>query len=161
MEDNTITIQEAMKAIKDGAIIHIGSSSGFFFIGNKEEYEALIDLLSEKALDDFKLSLKNKKTYLEYLQWQFENLIRKIDDCEPSELHELKQKLELINIKMIEHTRYETSFKECIKRFKPFRERKVLDIYPRIQCDGIVVIVEGDEKQRYWWYEEFKQENFS
>lgn len=43
-----------------------------------------------------------------------------------------------------------------ISEFEPIPDRKVLEIYKRLQGDGICVIVTGAENGQYWSVEEYR-----
>lgn len=43
------------------------------------------------------------------------------------------------------------------EKFISIRERKVVDIYDRLQGDGTVLILEGDEQGQYWFLEEYQR----
>ena len=47
------------------------------------------------------------------------------------------------------------SMERRLKAFKPILDRNVLDAYPRIQQDGIIVKIEGEEIGEYWSKEEY------
>ena len=47
------------------------------------------------------------------------------------------------------------NYKMYIDSFVPLSKRKILDVYPRTQRDGIIIIIEGDEIGSFWTKEEY------
>ena len=64
--------------------------------------------------------------------------------------HKYKSELVKIAEKITKLYNSKIAAEDYIKIFKPLRNRKVLEVYPRIQKDGICIIVEGIEQGKYW-----------
>ena len=61
-------------------------------------------------------------------------------------INEIRQKLDLSRLK------------KYIQNFKPVMYRRVIDMYPRIQNDGIIIIIEGEEIGKYWTRKEYDED---
>lgn len=137
-----IKLDKLVKEIKnDNEILHIGSGAGFIFIGTKKEYDQQIDGVSKHCYDFYKSIPPAKEKSI--LSAAIEIAKLKRDHKYKSELVKKAEKIsKLYNSKI--------AAEDYIKIFKPLRNRKVLEVYPRIQKDGSCIIVEGIEQGKYW-----------
>lgn len=51
----------------------------------------------------------------------------------------------------------ETASRKYISDFIPLGQRKIIEIYPSLKKDGIVIIVDGTESGKYWDLEEYEK----
>lgn len=162
-----MTLQEKIAEIKinDGQYIHIGSGSGYFFIGTKEEYKFEIDRISE----EYRKRIEDKMTASAIALNERKLFNPKIDVLPPTSTDEiggyikalldferdLKNKIskEIADVKHNYET-YHSSKKE-LESWIDFKDREVTDVYDRISGDGVAVIIKGCETGNYWDRKEF------
>lgn len=135
-------LDEVISIFPNDVVLHIGSNTCFMFIGSKEEYEKDIESVSKSLINDSKkLFKKNKKKY--------EKAKGYIDD--PKYKNDIKRNKETMEWSKKQMNNY----KMYIDSFVPLSKRKILDVYPRTQRDGIIIIIEGDEIGSFWTKEEY------
>ena len=144
------TLDEAVKEMNDDVIIHIGSESGFVFIGTKQEYGQMIDRISDQYHESF-TEVKNRYTR------KIKKYSDKLRDLEKSEYYE--KELRMITESLRAYKRYLKQICNVLNRFKPMRERMVKEIYKRISKDGIVITIQGDETRKYWGKDEWDRDH--
>ena len=44
---------------------------------------------------------------------------------------------------------------DLVSKYTPVKDRKIIETYPRLQHDGIVIVVTGNENGKYWFKEEY------
>lgn len=145
------TLDEAVKEMNDDVIIHIGSASGFVYIGTKQQYDKMIDSISERY---HKFFLNAKKRYTRKIKIYYGKL-KALD--EQSETYENCYRM--ITECIHRYKRYLKQVCGVIDRFKPMRERMVKEIYKRISKDGIVITIQGDEAGKYWDKDEWDRDH--
>lgn len=126
----------------DDVVLHIGSDSCFVFVGNRETYKADIQGISKNLL-------KNAKRLLAK---NLENMEKEIKNMDPSGKVDMLRKSARRIGSLYE---WVENYRKYIQWFSPMMDRKVVDIYPRLQGDGIVIIVEGSEIGSFWTKEEY------
>lgn len=147
-----IKLDKLVKEIEsDNEVLHIGSGTGFIFIGTRKEYDQQIDGVS-KHYYDFYRSIPHAREK-SILNTAIEIAKLKRDHKYKSELIKKVNKITTLY-------NSEIAAEDYIKIFKPLRNRKVLEVYPRIQKDGICIIVEGIEQGRYWDKSEWDKEHY-
>lgn len=136
-----IKLDKLVKEIEnDNEILHIGSGTGFIFIGTKKEYDQQIDGISKHYFDFYRSIPTAREKSILNMAIEIAKLKR--DHKYKSELVKIAEKItKLYNSKI--------AAEDYIKIFKPLRKRKVLEVYPRIHKDGICIIVEGMEQGKY------------
>jgi len=141
-------------------VLHIGSKTGYFFIGTKDEYYADIDQINNDYIKRIKATI-----------YKYQTLFKPNDKPKPYEewVSHRKYNDESEETKRIDYNSYllkREKNKQCVVDNLPKQQnkldhwididdREVLDVYPRIQEDGIVVIVEGDEIEEYYYRQEY------
>lgn len=162
-----MTLQEKIKKIKidEGEYIHIGSGSGYFFVGTKEEYEGWFDRISEeyrKRIEDkmiaSAIALNKRKPFNPKIDVLSPTSTDEIGDYIKALLNfnrELKDKIskEIADVKHNYQT-YHSSKKE-LESWTDFKDREVKDVFDRISGDGVAVIIDGCENGNYWDRKEF------
>lgn len=141
------TLDEAVREMDDNEIIHIGSASGFVYIGTKQQYDQMIDSISDRYHNFFKDA---KKRYTRKIK-KYSEKLKALD--EESETYEKEYRM--ITECVQRYKRYLKQVCGVIDRFKPMRERMVKEIYKRISKDGIVITIQGDETGKYWSKDEW------
>ena len=160
-----MTLDEFMANAKGN--VAVGAASGYFFIGNKEQYEDEIDKLHKRAVSLAKETLNDANKRIEALQAGGFNpvdvFIYVPQTTDPEILKgsfaswrmaadELIQKAKLLK----NYTdKYESAVKsktraEGIINSMPYRDRRVKESYKSITEDKTIVIIEGDESGRFW-----------
>lgn len=135
------TLDFTVSLMNDDDILHISSSTGFIFIGTKEEYYKNVGGISAHW----------KKFYQDIIKSREKSIMSTV-----AEITKLKKDYKyraaledkLNRLKILYASK--TSAEDILKVFKPVQSRKILDVYPRIQMDGICIIVEGQEQGKYW-----------
>lgn len=154
--------------IEDGKFIHIGSGCGFFFVGTKEEYETLIDQISE----EYRIKIEKKMLKCQFeLEQKDVVILPEINYKELPEtsifdikkycnaLIELSVKIDKKirkRIKLVK--RYHRTYHSCmdtLENWVDLRNREVKETYPRASNDGVVIIINGDEMGKAWDRQEF------
>lgn len=160
-----MTLDEFMANAKGN--VAVGAASGYFFIGNKEQYEHEIDKLHKKAVSLAKEVLNDANKRIEALQAggfkPVDVFIYVPQTTDPEILKgsfaswrmaadELIQKAKLLK----NYTdKYENAVKskaraEGIINSIPYRERRVKESYKSLTEDKTIVIIEGNESGRFW-----------
>lgn len=141
-------ISEVIQEMDNETILNIGSGSGWFFIGKKEDYEKNIEKISRSYLNDAK---EREKKYREK--------IREANEA----LSDNKLTFDDLN-KMIKRIRtYFPGLKlveKYISDFIPIKKREVKSVYDKDKKeDGICIVVEGTENGKFWDREEWERKN--
>lgn len=141
-------INEVIQEMDNETVLNIGSGSGWFFIGKKEDYEKNIEKISRSYLNDAK---EKEKKYRERIREANEVLadIKLTFD----ELEKMVKKIRryLPGLKKVE---------KYIDEFIPIKDRDVESVYDKIKKeDGICIVVKGTENGKYWDREEWEREN--
>ena len=147
-----IKLDKLVKEIEnDNEVLHIGSGTGFVFIGTRKEYDQQIDVVSKRCYDFYKSIPPNREKSILSAAIEIAKLKRNYKYR--SELVKIAEKItKLYNSKI--------AAEDYIKVFKPLRNRKVLEVYPRIQKDGICIILEGIEQGKYWDKSEWDKDHY-
>lgn len=141
-----MTLDEFMKTADKDTDYFVGSTSNFFFIGNPEEYQKVIDQMSI----DFVEAVKKQKKASE------SRLNRLIKHGEPRCLADLEKYIERYYKEKSRLEKLVDIKKEYLKTFVPLRYREIKEVYEReIHNDGTVVIIEGSEWGKYWDKQEY------
>lgn len=149
-EKDYLTLQAAVDALEGDPVIHIGSQTGFFFVGTKEEYEANIDFVQQDLL-------ATRMEALETNRRKAELYMRKI--AEPDDEYHGVKYWDLLSDrakKLSKVCSYIPKLEEYLDTFVAIRKREVVEQYDRIQNDGVVIIVKGKEFGGVYDYEEYK-----
>ena len=138
-------LDDTIKYMPDDTILHIGSRSGFLFVGDKIRYHHDVKKVNSDMIETQKAIAETakRKMYCE---------IRKL----------IVPGIKNIDVKkcigkMRVYYDTETALRKYISDFIPLGQRKIIEIYPRLQRDGIVIIVEGAESGKYWDLKEYKK----
>lgn len=135
-------LSEAVAEMDSETTLHIGSASSFVFVGNKHLYNALIEEISEKYHKSFK---KLRESSLRKIK-RYSDIIKSLDVETEDYLKRVKQ----IVLKIKNLSDYVFKLCRILEEFKPMMERTVVDVYERMQGDGIVIIITGEESGKYW-----------
>lgn len=150
-EKDYLSLQKAVDALEGNPVIHIGSKTGFFFIGTKEEYEANIDFVQQ---DLQATRMEHLSEYLRQLDLYKGKIIHPDGDPGTEKYWQLlsdrAKRLSWI-------AQYIQKLENYLNTFVAIRKREVVEQYDRIQKDGVVIIVEGKENGEYWSYDEYKE----
>lgn len=139
-----MALSDVIDKLPDDEVIHIGSDTGFFFVGSKAEYYRDIAQISQ---DYLQTAHKKLKEHLKRIKNLNEDLIKPVVDFAQTKTIQGKIRT------AVEKAQYNESY---ISAFEPIPDRKVLEIYKRLQGDGICVIVTGAENGKYWSVEEYR-----
>ena len=131
----------AISLMGEDDILHIGSSAGFIFIGTKEEYLKNVGGISAHWKKFYQDIVKSREKSIMSTVAEITKL--KKDYKYRTALEDKLKRLKILYAS-------KTGAEDILKAFKPIQHRKVLDVYPRIQMDGICIIVEGQEQGKYW-----------
>lgn len=161
-----MTLDEFMSN-HDG-IAAIGASTGYFFVGNKEQYEREIDGLYKVARFNAHKMLADANCRLEALRaGGFKTIeetpvyIPQTDDLDilkgvikgwridADRLEQQAKTLKSFADKFEEQARRKAKAEEIINS-KPYRERDIIDMYPSITEKKMCVIIEGKESGSFW-----------
>ena len=139
-------LTEIIESRPENTIFHIGSQSNFFFVGNREEYEANIDTISDKY-----------RSYIERELETFQTSIRIARGKLLKARHEYERQAIQEQI-MGYMTRYEAlkNAYKITKQAPSMRDREVLDVCLNTVDGGINIKVEGWEQGRYWKLSEWR-----
>ena len=135
-------LDDCIEEMLDDVVLHIGSNSCFVFVGNRETYKADIQGISKNLL-------KNAKRLLAK---NLETMEKEIKNMDPSGKEDMLRRSARRIGSLYE---WVENYRKYIQGFSPLMDRKVIDIYPRLQGDGIVIIVEGSEIGSFWTKEEY------
>lgn len=138
-----LTLTEALREIPDDEIVHIGSGTGFLFVGNKDTFEHDEDTI---YADCIKAAKKNTQLCMKQIQEQTERIGKKRTKLE--DLRKIAGEISECCKKLGEYT----------ENFIPLSHRNVLDAYPRQLNDGIILLIGGTESGRYWDKTEYDKE---
>lgn len=128
-----MALSDVIDKLPDDEVIHIGSDTGFFFVGSKAEYYRDIDQISKDYLQTVHKKLKE---HLKRIKKLNEDLGKPVVDF--AQIKTTQGKIRTAVGKAQYNEKY-------ISEFEPIPDRKVLEIYKRLQGDGICVIVTGAE----------------
>lgn len=141
-----LTLSEALEEIPDDEVVHIGSGTGFLFVGNKGTF----------AEDEEKISKECRGRAIKMMALHMDN-IRKVTHNigqKRIRLEELKNRVDIIQ-KLCDKVG------EMMGNLIPLPERTVREVYPRIEGDGVIVLISGTENGRYWYKSEYDKERKS
>lgn len=139
-----MALADVIDKLPDDEVIHIGSDTGFFFVGLKAEYCRDIDQISQ---DYLQMAHKRLKENLKRIKKLNEELRKPVVDFAQTKTIQGKIRT------AVEKAQYNESY---ISSFEPIPDRKVVEIYNRLQGDGICVVVTGAENGKYWSVEEYR-----
>ena len=141
-------INEVIQEMDNETILNIGSESGWFFIGKKEDYEKNIEKISSSYLNNAK---EREKKYREKIREANEALSD--NKITFDELTKMVKRIRTYfpGLKLVE---------KYINDFIPIKKREVKSIYDKDKKeDGICIVVEGTENGNFWDREEWEREN--
>lgn len=151
-----MTLDQAMFELTEDedCIIHIGAESNYFFIGDYDEYKAMIDDITAKYKQKIRYTLHNNEQDLyEHANRQLKKEAR---DIEGKLVREAETVDEYFNRLARLKKRYEKNLKRY-ENYIPLNERKVKRIYALSTCKGVAVIIEGHEIGDFWDLEEWQK----
>ena len=141
-------INEVIQEMDNETILNIGSGSGWFFIGKKEDYEKNIEKISRSYLNNAK---EREKKYRERIREANEVLADSKLTFDELEKMVKKIRRNFPALKLVE---------KYINEFIPIKKREVKNIYDKDKKeDGICIVVEGTENGKFWDREEWEREN--
>lgn len=140
----------AISLMDEDDILHIGSSTGFIFIGTKEEYHKNVGGISAHWKKFYQDIVKSREKSIMSTVTEITKL--KKDYKYRTALEDKLSRLKILYASKM-------TAEDILKAFKPIQHRKVLDVYPRIQMDGICIIVEGQEQGKYWDKQEWDRDH--
>lgn len=141
-------INEVIQEMDNETILNIGSGSGWFFIGKKEDYEKNIEKISRSYLNNAK---EREKKYRERIREANEVLADRKLTFDELEKMVKKIRRNFPALKLVE---------KYINEFIPIKKREVKNIYDKDKKeDGICIVVEGTENGKFWDREEWEREN--
>lgn len=133
-----LTLSEALEEIPDDEVVHIGSGTGFLFVGGKDAFEE----------DERGITEQCQKRAAKMIQRYVKDIERiAIAVALEEQLEEILNLCDKIN--------------EQVGNMKPITERTVREVYPRIEGDGVIVLISGTENGRYWYKSEYDKERKS
>lgn len=138
-----LTLLEALMLIPDDEVIHIGSGTGFLFVGTKESFARDEDVI---YADCIKAARKNTQLCLKQIQEQTEKIGKRRTKLE--DLRKIAEEISECCKKLGEYT----------ENFIPLSRRSVLDAYPRQLNDGVILLISGTESGKYWDKTEYDKE---
>lgn len=154
-------LDDYVKGLDADTIMHIGAKSGFFFIGDKVEYEDIIDQI------DFEMKAGVRHTMIKNRS-VLKKMIEQGEPNKPIEISYIKDGQPLTRGLSLEETkkRYYNRInsikvlindaKEYLNNYTKLRERNIIEFYGRVlNDDGIVLVVEGKEEGKYWYKSEY------
>lgn len=141
-------INEVIQEMDNETILNVGSATGWFFIGKKEDYEKNIEKISRSYLKD---ALEREKKYREKIRGANEVLAD--SRLTFDELSKMIKKIRRYfpMLKKVE---------EYIDEFIPIKDRDVKSVYDKNKKeDGICIVVKGKESGDFWDREEWERKN--
>lgn len=141
-----MTLADALREIPDDKVLHIGSGTGFLFVGNKDTFEE----------DEEKISKECRERAIKMMALYMGNIRKATCDIGQKriKLEELKNRVDVIQ-KLCDKV------SEMKDNLIPLSERTVREVYPRIQGDGVIILIQGTENGRYWYKSEYDKERQS
>lgn len=136
-------LKDVIDFLPDNTLLHIGSKNGFLFVGDKTELTERIEGISNDLVD-------TANTYYQKNKSMMESKIEKLINSKGM-IPEFKEQI----YKLAKYYKQYKNYESYINNFVPIADRKILDIYPRIQKDGICIIISGSELGKYWDREEY------
>lgn len=140
-----MTLDQAVQKYRGtDAVLHIGSSSGFYFIGTAEEYEREINALSVS----WKKYFKDAATDCDNLVYNATSYVSVVPGVTTPEdlVQMLKEKEHQVSVLAERQKAYHTR----VDTFIPFRRRTVAEEYQRMEPDTMAIITTGDEMGPFW-----------
>lgn len=139
-----MALDDVIDKLPDDEVIHIGSDTGFFFADCKAEFYRDVDQIEKNYLQTAHKRLKENLNRIQNLTKEFRK--KKVNFAEAKEI-----------VKKIGDANERAQCNEkYLSEFETILGRKVIDIYDRIQKDGICIIVTGSENGKYWFREEYE-----
>lgn len=137
-----MTLADALREIQDDEIVHIGSGTGFLFVGDKDTFEE----------DEEKISKECRERAIKMMALYMDNIRKATCDIGQKriKLEELKNRADAIQ-KLCDKVG------EMMGNLIPLPERTVREVYPRIEGDGVIVLISGTENGRYWEKKEYDE----
>lgn len=130
-----MTLADALREIPGDEIVHIGSGTGLLFVGDKDTFEE----------DERQITEQCQKRAAKMIQRYVKDIERiAIAVALEEQLDSILDLCDKIN--------------EQVRNIKPITERTVREVYPRIQGDGVIVLIQGTENGRYWDKTEYDKE---
>lgn len=121
-------------------VFMVGAASSFFFIGTADEFKR----------DAYKIDAE----FIKAAQAGLKKSPPKTDSPQEEQMAEKIQEDQTAFIGG--NSRTGVSDKQAyIDSYIPIKEREVLESYPRLQGDGIIVGIEGTESGKFWYKEEY------
>lgn len=149
------TLDDTVKSYGKDDVLYIGSQSGFFFIGDKTEYEKRIDDISSK----YETALASR---LSAAQKDFENMTDKLLYLKKAESETIIEYADRVQRTGKEYKRLHSllpKIKEEKENFTALRTREVKDSYSKEVEGGFAIIIEGNEIGGYWMKSEWDAEH--
>lgn len=140
-----------LEKIEPDEIVYIGASSGFFFIGTAQD--------AINSIDDISLNFLSKMKDRRYIH--FNKLDETIENIPVKKRHSPKWVKEARKYarNIEDKCNLIDAIEKDIKTFKMISDRRVIEIFSRIQNDGMCIIVEGTENGAFWSIEEYQNAN--
>ena len=130
-----MTLADALREIQDDEIVHIGSGTGFLFVGDKDTFEE----------DERSITEQCQKRAAKMIQRYVKDIERiAIAVALEEQLDSILDICDKIN--------------EQVGNMKPITERTVREIYPRVQGDGLIILIDGTENGGNWYKSEYDKE---
>lgn len=153
------TLQEAVDTIPEYEIINVGDRGGssFVFCGYRKDYEKYIDEISEIQHERMLKSAEKRLLGCDMVLGDSINAyILQLGKRESKE-NDVRA-LQNIIASAAKTCKTALAAKEYADDMPTLRERKVLEIYQKIESgEGIVILVEGKENGEFWSKSEFDQ----
>lgn len=137
-------LDDAIKYMPDDVILHIGSRIGFLFVGDKNRYYFDIKKVNS---DMIKTQEAIAETAKRKLYCEIRKLI--VPGIKDKDAKKCVGKIRV-------YYKTETDSRKYVSGFVPLEKREIIEIYPRLQNDGIVIIVDGTESGKYWDLKEYE-----
>lgn len=155
-------LADKVKVLNPNELVYIGSNSAFFFIGKPQEFLAEVENLNDEWTDKFLKSLKNAENALKLHITQkpkedAEPVVNKVwvDGCSVMKTLEYGDQFEKWERKKAHLKSTIDSRMEILDNFTDFSTREVIRCYRNMDNTATIVIVDGDETARFWFYEEY------
>lgn len=137
-------LSEVIDNLPEDLVLHIGSDTGFFFIGNNVEFYRDVGQIESEYLQTAHKRLKENLKRIKNLT---EELKKPRVDFAQTKIVSGKIKTAVEKAQCSE---------KYLSEFKPIKSREVVSEYKKSNEPGICIIVTGSENGKYWSWEEYK-----
>ena len=154
-----------LEQVDPDARLYIGSKSGFFFIGTKDEFIEFVDRekIDKQFLKNFRSCLRKAKTDLANLEKMIPKYKAKLETCKDlKKLEQLNKDIRSLERSLKSRKSAIVNYEKAIETYTPVLDRKIIYVYYKVTMpdeQGIAIKLKGYEASRYWTYGEWKDEH--